>query len=419
MKYGFLPGKRVSGLHFITLYRILPVLIWGTLLSLQSLGQVESDERPLAIGTEGINFHKDSVFHMSLRFRMQNRFGYLSTLDGVNEAGFEALVRRLRLRLDGYVLSRKIGYYIQLSFSRNDQDLVSGTVAQTVRDAMIYYNFSKNFYIGFGQGKLPGNRERVISSGNLQFPDRSIANSVYTLDRDMGFFAYKTFNMGEKQVLQVKGTITGGEGRGQTFTNTGLAYTGRVEWLPLGIFKNTGDYTEGDLEFEKIPKFSIAASYCFNDGTVRSGGQLGSTLPNPVDMKTFISDMMFKYNGWGVMGEFFLRNINDFEYNGSNDLAMNKTPQGTGFNFHLSKMVARKHEVVARYAGVTPKKGFEQYQYKWRTKAVGYNFYLNKHRVKFQYYFGLDDRYNPGTAPGYLHNLNNRINTMIQVELGI
>ena len=384
------------------------------------IAQVESDERPLEISPNGINFNKDSVFHMTLRFRMQNRFGYLSTLDGVNEAGFEASVRRLRLRLDGFVLNRKIGYYIQLSFSRSDQDLVSGTVAQTVRDAMVYYNFNKNFYIGFGQSKLPGNRERVISSGNLQFPDRSIANTTYTLDRDFGFFAYKTFELGgdKNPILQLKGTITGGEGRGQVFTS-GLAYTGRVEWLPMGAFKNLGDYTEGDLEFEKKPKLSVATGYSFNDGTTRVGGQLGSTLPSPVDMGTWISDMMFKYAGWGVLGEYFFREVSNYTYDGTNNLALDRVPRGNGFNLHVSRMLAKKHEVAFRFAGVNPKEEFEKYQYRWRTKAIEYNYYLNKHRVKFQYYFGLDDRYNPQTVPGALHNFENRIYTMVQVELGI
>lgn len=382
--------------------------------------QVESDERPLEISPNGINFNKDSVFHLTLRFRMQNRFGYLSTLDGVNEAGFEASVRRLRLRLDGFVLSRKIGYYIQLSFSRSDQDLVSGTVAQTVRDAMIYYYFNKNFYIGFGQSKLPGNRERVISSGNLQFPDRSIANAAYTLDRDFGFFAYKTIALdGDKQpILQLKGTITGGEGRGQVFTD-GLAYTGRIEWLPLGAFKNLGDYTQGDLEFEKRPKFSVATGYSYNDATTRAGGQLGSNIPVPVDMKTWISDMMFKYAGWAVMGEYFYRTLDDYDLDGINDLALKKIPQGKGFNLHISRMLAKKHEVAIRYAGVNPLKEFEAYQYRWRTRALEYNYYLNKHRIKFQYYIGLDDRSNPQTVPGLLHNFENRVYTMIQVELGI
>lgn len=398
---------------------LLPIFFFYFFFSNGLFAQVESDERPLDVSPDGISFHKDSVFLMNLRFRMQNRFGYLSSLDGDEKGGFEAMVRRLRLRLDGYVLNRKIGYYIQLSFSRSDQDLSSGTIAQTVRDAMVYYNFNKNFYLGFGQSKLPGNRERVISSGNLQFPDRSIANATFTLDRDFGFFAYKTIPMGEKQVLQVKTTVSSGEGRGQLASNTGLAYTGRVEWLPLGTFKNLGDYTEGDLEFEKTPKLSIAATYSYNDRTTRSGGQLGSVLPNPVDMKTFISDLMFKYAGWGVMGEFFLRNVDGYENTGTNELAMNRIPRGTGFNFHVSRMMGKKHEIAARYAGVTPPDEYKDYQYRWRTKAVGYSYYLNKHRIKFQYYFGLDDRYNPGTVPMLLHNLENRINTMIQVELGI
>ena len=397
------------------------VLIVWVLLPLGYLhAQVESDERPLAISPNGINFNKDSVFHLSLRFRMQNRFGYLSTLDGTKEPGFEASVRRLRLRLDGFVLNRKIGYYIQLSFSRNDQELISGTVAQTVRDSMVYYNFNKNFYIGFGQSKLPGNRERVISSGNLQFPDRSIANAVYTLDRDFGFFVYKTFELEgrNKPVLSLKGTLTGGEGRGQVYTQ-GLAYTGRIEWLPLGAFKNLGDYTEGDLEFEKRPRLALATGVSVNDRTTRVGGQLGSILPSPVDMTTWISDMMFKYAGWGVMGEYFDRNVSNYTLDGTNDLMLNRVSRGNGFNIQVSRMLARKHEIAFRYAGVNPEKDFEQFQYRWRTKAVGYNYYLNKHRIKFQYYFGLDDRYNPQTVSGSLHNFTNRIYTMIQVELGI
>ena len=47
--------------------------------------------------------------------------------------------------------------------------------------------FWKSFSIKFGQGKLPGNRERVISSGNLQLVDRSRLNSRYNIDRDVGF----------------------------------------------------------------------------------------------------------------------------------------------------------------------------------------------------------------------------------------
>ena len=180
----------------------------------------------------------------------------------------------LRLRLDGFVLNDRIRYYLQLNFSRQDLDLVEDVVAQPVRDAMVYYHFNKYTYIGFGQSKLPGNRQRVVSSGNLQFADRSIANGTFTLDRDFGVFGYHTIPMGGQQ-LQLKGAVSSGDGRGAVPENEGLAYTGRMEWLPFGSFANKGDYSEGDLEFEPKPKLSIGAAYCYNDRAVRTGGQLG------------------------------------------------------------------------------------------------------------------------------------------------
>jgi hypothetical protein len=84
-----------------------------------------------------------------------------------------------------------------------------------------------------------------------------------------------------------------------------------------------------------------------------------------------------------------------------------------------SRMIGKQHEVVIRYSGIDPEQGFEEFQYKLRNKAIGYNYYLNKHRVKFQYYIGLDDRLHPETQSALLHTYKNRFHTMIQVELGI
>jgi hypothetical protein len=41
---------------------------------------------------------------------------------------------------------------------------------------------------GFGQTKLPGNNQRVVSSGSLEFTDRTINNSRFNIDRDFGLF---------------------------------------------------------------------------------------------------------------------------------------------------------------------------------------------------------------------------------------
>ncbi|MCX7764510.1 MAG: porin [Bacteroidia bacterium] len=147
--------------------------------------QNESDEHPLLRIDQGISIQQDSSFLLNLRFRMQNRFGYLSQLDDTTAPGYDIRVRRLRLRLDGFALSPKLSYYIQLSFAAGDQDQIEGFALNIVRDAMVYYEPTPSLYIGLGQGKLPGNRQRVISSGNLQMPERSYANQFYTLDRDV------------------------------------------------------------------------------------------------------------------------------------------------------------------------------------------------------------------------------------------
>ncbi len=244
-------------------------LFFGIILiafgSQDSYAQNESDERALINVKNGISISKDSLFLMNLRFRMQNRFGLSSgSGDNFDIERVDFRIRRLRLRLDGYVLSPKIQYYIQLGFSKADLDLESGGYAQPIRDAIVYYYLKPNLYLGFGQSKLPGNRERVVSSGNLQFADRSIANNFFTLDRDFGFFGYYTYQTKGKSQFQLKGAINTGEGRNPSVGDSGLSYTGRFEYLPFGTFKNNGDYSEGDLEFEENPKLSVGMTYNWN-----------------------------------------------------------------------------------------------------------------------------------------------------------
>jgi len=140
---------------------------------------------------------KDSSFYANFRFRMQNRIGaYTNGGDDFGISEFDARVRRLRLRADGYVLSPKLGYSIQLAFTRSDQDFDNTGIANIVRDAVVFYHFTDNFYVAFGQNKLPGNRQRVNSSGQLQFAERSIVNGAFTVDRDFGLKAYYNNDIG-------------------------------------------------------------------------------------------------------------------------------------------------------------------------------------------------------------------------------
>lgn len=380
-----------------------------------TIAQNESDERALLEVQNGISISKDSLFKLNLRFRMQNRFG-LRTESGEDLAveQIDFRVRRMRLRLDGYVLNPRIQYYIQLGFSKADLDLDGGDFAQPIRDAIIYYYLNPNFYFGFGQSKLPGNRERVVSSGNLQFVDRSIANGVFTLDRDFGFFAYYTIPNKGKAQYQLKGAVSTGEGRNPSPGDNGLSYTGRIEYLPFGKFKNGGDYSEGDLEFEPSPKLSLALTLNSNQNGARTRGQLGSDLYEKRDQRVLIADAMFKYRGWGILAEYFQRKSSDPITR--NSLGSTRVVWiGRGHNIQVSKMVSSKSELALRYSEVRPEDEIKTFERQGDEVALGFSRYLNGHRIKIQGNFGY----------GWANNEWNLVNTSnfwfgtFQVEFGL
>ncbi len=376
--------------------------------------QNERDEAPLVDVRNGLSFSKDSVFALNLRFRMQSRAGI--TTAGGDDLSVDAVdlrIRRLRLRLDGHVLARKLRYYVQLNFSRADLDLEGDVIAQPLRDALVYYFFNPNLYVGFGQGKLPGNRQRVISSGNQQFPDRSIANAAFTLDRDVGMFAYWTIPIGE-QLVQLKGALTSGEGRGALVGNNGICYTSRLEWLPFGAFANSGDFSEGDLEMEPRPRLSVAAGYSYNDGAMRTGGQLGQELYAPTDMGTYIADAVLKYQGWAMSAEAFQRD-SDRPITTSETGAVRFVTAGQGLNVQLSKHFRRHWEIASRYTIVRPTGEVTALRARTEESLLGINRYLNGHRIKLQWYAGY--RWIEGMA-AFDHS-GNSWTTLFQVEFGI
>ena len=372
-----------NGMKRILLFQLI-IGCLGLALSQTVVAQNESDERSLLQVQKGISFTKDSLFSLNMRFRLQNRIGFRT--ESGEDLSFEQTdfrIRRLRVRLDGFVFNPRIQYYIQLGFSKSDMDLDGGEVAQPIRDAILYYHFSPNFYVGLGQAKLPGNRERVISSGNLQFAERSIANSFFTLDRDFGVFAYYSVPSQGKAFFQFKGAISSGEGRNPSVGDRGLSYTGRMEVLPFGKFTNGGDYSEGDLELEARPKLSLGASYNYNESGSRSRGQLGPELYQKRDQRVFIADMMLKYRGWALLGEYFSRNAsNPITYN---PLGLRQAVWvGSGQNLQVSKLISKQGELAIRYAQITPKQSIRNLEMQREETTLGYTHYVGGHRVKLQ-----------------------------------
>lgn len=182
----------------------------------------------------------------------------------------------LRLRMNGTVVSPRLQYLIQLSFSRADQDWDLSGAPNVIRDTLILYRPSDNWKIAFGQGKLPGNRQRIISSGDQQFVDRSIVNGEFNIDRDFGVRA-QWQSKSESHVFRWQGAISSGMGRNRSVEpDHRLFYVSKLEWLPRGAFSRNGDYFESDLAFEPEWRLSLSATSAFLDGAARNNGTVGT-----------------------------------------------------------------------------------------------------------------------------------------------
>ena len=366
---------------------------------------------------------KDSIFSCQFQFRMQNRFGYESKSEtDFTPETFEMRVRRLRLKMAGFVYNPKWTYKLQLSFSRGDMDWEGNkpsainTSVNVVRDAVITYNFSKAFYITMGQTKLPGNRQRVISSGDQQFVDRSIVNATLTLDRDFGVFLNY-----DKTYFNLKAAITSGEGRNSTRSDKGLSYTGRLEILPLGKFTGKNDYVEGDLAREQKPKISLGATYNYNVHAMRNGGQLGEDLYKPVNIQNVQLDVLFKYKGFALYDEYCLRLADDPITANEDRTHFVSVFHGYGNLTQLSYLFKNNYDIALRYAFIRPYSalyfnpdypsvnvnGQDHYH-------IGVSKYINGHRLKVQANLTYNTRTNYWTS-----STSAKVGAYFQLEFGI
>lgn len=294
----------------------------------------------------------------------------------------EARVRRLRLRFDGYVFTPRLYYLIQLSFSRADMDFDDTQFPNVIRDAMVIYAINNHFSIGLGQTKLPGNRQRVTSSGDLQLPDRSIVNATFNIDRDFGVQLYYNNHLG-KLYYVLRGAISTGEGRNVTASDNGLAYTGRVELMPFGAFTNGGDYFEGDLAREPKPKVSMGLTYSHDENTIKTGGQIGKYLYAPRDMSTYMTDFLFKYKGWALACEWLMRDSPDpITTNMDGDTRFIYT--GFGQNYQGSYLFKRNYELIGRYSRVQPFEKIQALEDQTTQYTMGVSKYIRGHRLKLQ-----------------------------------
>lgn len=347
----------------------------------------------------------DSSWSMKFGVRFQSLFIGSSDINdatGIENSTSQFLIRRARLKFGGFVLNPKLQYKIELGLSNRDlgkADATTNFAPKMILDAVLKWNLYKNFTVWVGQTKLPGNRERVVSSANLQLVDRSMLNSVYNIDRDVGIQLHHHFMIGNMKVKEAI-AFSQGEGRNVVQKNLGgYEYTGRVEVYPFGDFASKGAYKGGDLKREKKPKLAIGATYDYHDRAVKDRGNQGSYMSFDTDgdgsadgffeatTSTIFVDMMFKYRGFSFMGEFSNRSVSDetVQQTITNDDLSTTTRTvrvGNGINLQAGYLFKNNWEVAGRYTQIDPEVVTgrnSQQQY-----TLGLSKYIVGHALKVQ-----------------------------------
>ena len=197
--------------------------------------QIENDF-PVTASRSSSGFRletRDGNWQTNLQWRAQMRFTtpyrsdprQLSNLNSGDQSNFEA--RRLRMKIGGHGLQPWIQYYFEVDLqpSRDVDDSSSSSSARVIdyRIDLAKWDWGG---IRIGQWKVDLNRERVDSSGRQQFVERSIANRVFTMDRQLGIQIRGHLFEGTPADLRYYAGVFNGEGRSVNNTDDDLMYMG-------------------------------------------------------------------------------------------------------------------------------------------------------------------------------------------------
>ena len=327
---------------------------------------------------KGLNINAaDSSMQLKISFRFQPLFDVQKSLTAGAKASSGIVIRRSRLKFEGWAYQPNIKYKAELALAPRDlktstdaAGIAEGIGAKVVLDAVLKWKFHNNLTLWAGQTKLPGNRERLISSQKLQFVDRSLVNSKFTLDRDVGIQLHGNFKIGKKAVLKPVLALSMGEGKSIVNGNTGgYQYTGKLEFFPLG------NYDSSKLTKKKKAQMAFGLSYNIDKDASREQGTLKKFLTDSTgmlkmaDLNTLLAEMTFRYNGFSTMVEYAKRTA------AVGGLGFDT---GSGLTASMGYLFANNFELALRYTNITPDsdkafKTTDEYTFGLSKYIVGHN----------------------------------------------
>lgn len=210
--------------------------------------------------------------------------------------------------IGGNAVKEKLSFLVQSDFS----------LADPLLDAWIgYHPFNwLDVYVGQKQNFV-NNREMIYREDRLQFTDRSLFSQTFSrTGREFGLFIETKF--GEKIGIKPQFSITSGDGRGSFGADSrdvdygGAKIGGRLDFYPLGFFKEGNDLYTSDLLREEKLKVVVGGAVSQNNGASDPVGEGHGTflmynsngeiaLP---DYTQFYADLLMKYQGFSMLLEY-------------------------------------------------------------------------------------------------------------------
>ena len=219
----------------------------------------------------------DGNYRLNIEGQIQSRYAFNflptaaltpSSAVAQNEYGFE--LRRVRLNFFGNAVDPSWTYRVQIAFER-DAGITGRPL--TLEDAFLQKSFGGGFYFRMGQWKNFYNYEEITSSRTQQFIERSMVNQYFTTQ-----FIQGALLGWESEAVRVYLSYNDGGGNRNiaalqaTGNPTDYAFTGRVEWKPIGAWGQFRDM-QGWIE----SPFATALGAAFNiqrAGGLAPGGRL-------------------------------------------------------------------------------------------------------------------------------------------------
>ncbi len=361
-------------------------------------------------GSKGFRLEtRDGRFQTNLQWRAQNRFTWpyrsdprqVSAIDGPSKSIFET--RRMRMKIGGHGFQPWLKYYFEVDLQptrdTEDGDFESSSRLIDHRIDIAKWDWAT---LRVGQWKVDLNRERVDSSGRQQFVERSIANRVFTIDRQMGVqLRGHLFKETPADMRYYVGAFTG-EGRGNSNDDDSLMYMGRLQWNFMG---RDLPWRQTDVEYTEKPTGSLAFAAMTNEGRCTrwssSGcGRLdGYTAPALADdgqyeIEQFVQEFAFKYRGFSAQQEYHWKTIEDNGTNSESELNGGYAQVGYFFH-HMFPSVPKQLELAMRYAIVEEPNAVDRsFDNEREEFTFGANWFMRGHNNKLTLdysYLTIDD----------------------------